>query len=91
MGRKMKRWEAAILMRGVAPASRHLRRLHARMCAEAFDRDDGVFRAVAAANDAVHSLWVTLHYRSCRNAFAEWDPELDGVPPGRPLLLTFLL
>src|SRR5262249_45819791 len=89
MGRKMKRWEAAIVIRGVVPAKRYLDRLHARRCAEAFDRDDEIFKAVIAANDAVHSLWVKLHYRSCRNAFSDWDPELDGTPPGRPLLLTF--
>jgi hypothetical protein len=86
----MKRWEAAIVMRGVAPANRYLRRLHARMCAEAFDREDEIFRAVAAANDAVHSLWVRLHYRSCGSAWGTADPDLDGAPPGRPVLLTFL-
>jgi hypothetical protein len=60
------------------------------MCAETFDRDDEVFKAVVAANDAVHSLWVRPHCRSCRNAFSDWDPDFDGVPPRRPLLLTFL-
>lgn len=73
-------------MRGVAAASRYLRRLHARMCAQAFDRDDEVFKAAVAANDAVHSLWVKLHYRSCRNSFSSRDDALDGEPPRRFLL-----
>ncbi len=81
MGRKVKRWEAAILRDAVAPACRYLRRLHERMCAQAFDREDEVFRAVVAANDALHRLSLTLHYRSCHRIWSEGDPDLNGRPP----------
>jgi hypothetical protein len=89
MGRRMKRWEAEIVRRGIGPGRCYLTRLHERMCAEAFDRDDEVFRAVVEAEVAMHRLWVTLHYRSCRKANGIEDPELDGRCV--PLLLTFLL
>jgi hypothetical protein len=90
MGRKMKRWEAEIVRRGIEPGRLYLYRLYKRMCAEAFDRDDEVFRAVDAAHNALDSLWVRLHYRSCREVNGIEDPELDAAPPGRPLFLTFL-
>jgi len=90
MGRKMKRWEAEIVKRGIGPGRRYVTRLHERMCAEAFDRDDEVYRAVMEAEAALHRLWVTLHYRSCGSAWGAADPDLDGAPPGRPVLLTFL-
>jgi hypothetical protein len=37
-----------------------LRRLHQRTRAQAFDRDDEVFKAVVAANDVMRSLWLTI-------------------------------
>jgi hypothetical protein len=91
MGRRMKRWEAEIVKRSIGPGRLYVTRLHERMCAGGFDRDDEVYRAVIEAEAALHRLWVTLRFRSCRNAFAEWNPGFDGAPLGRPLLLTFLL
>ncbi len=84
----MKRWEAEIVRRGIGPGRRYVTRLHERMCAEAFDRNDEVFLAVMEAEAEMHRLWVTLHYRSCRGANSTEDPEFDGR--GVPLFLTFL-
>ncbi len=47
-------------MSGVAPGSRYLRRLHERVCAQAFDRNDEVFKAVDVAEGAMHSFWLTI-------------------------------
>lgn len=88
MGRRVKRGEAEIIKRGIEPGSRYLRRVLDRMYAKAFDQEDEIFIAVKAADDALHSLWVKLHYQSFRGPNGIIDPDLDMLP--RSLLLTFL-
>jgi len=88
MGRKVRRWEAEIIKRGIEPGRRYLRRLLERMYVRGFDRDDEIFQAARAALDAIDRLWVMLHYRSCGGPNGIIDPELDGEP--RPVLLAIL-
>lgn len=61
---EIKRWQAKTLCAGLRPGLRYLHRLKER-AAKAFRPDDPLVQLSEKAFDAVHRLWVALHYRSC--------------------------
>ena len=60
--------QAATLLKVVGPAKGFLHRLRERMVKTHFPPDDRLFHSVCKAHDAMHDLWVRLHYLSCDGA-----------------------
>lgn len=46
----------------------HLHRLRERIDQRGFPRDDELRQRVEQAHEAVHRLWVKLHYMSCKGS-----------------------
>lgn len=65
-GRELTRGEADRLAASVREVYGYLRRLHDRMTAAGIDV--GMCSRVVGVANAVHGLWVHLHYASCRKA-----------------------
>jgi hypothetical protein len=64
----IKRWQAAKLNRTIHPAVGYLYRLRAQMQKVGFLPNDPLFKRVCATYDAMHGLFVELHYLSCDGA-----------------------
>ena len=58
------REQAEAISQKIRPMLGYLNRLKKRMNA-VFVRDDPLFAEVIDAADAMHTLWVHLHYRAC--------------------------
>jgi hypothetical protein len=58
------REEASILAEAVRKRGRYLFLLRERM-EETDRRADPLYKAVCTAHEAMHTLWVHLHYRGC--------------------------
>jgi hypothetical protein len=66
--------EAGVLVEGVREWGRYFVLLRERM-ENTGRKDDPLYPAVAAAHEALRSLWVRLHYRACG---VDRPPESDG-------------
>ena len=60
--------QAKKLLKVVAPAKAYLHRLRERMEKVGFPPDDKLYLKVCKAQDALHDLWVSLHYLSVDGA-----------------------
>ena len=58
-------WQAERLRDAVTPMHGYLNKLRRRMEKVGFPHADPLFQFVVAAENAVHSLWVNLHYLTC--------------------------
>jgi hypothetical protein len=66
--------QARKLTEAVRPTGGYLRRLADRMTQTNLRlRDPRLYRLVAAANEALHALWVELHYQSCGHGVGRSD------------------
>jgi hypothetical protein len=70
--------EARQLVEAVRRRARYMVLLRERM-EKAGRTDDPLYPAVVAAHEAMHSLWVHLHYRACG---VDRPPEPDGSDGG---------
>jgi hypothetical protein len=59
--------QAAVVAEQVRRSLRYLTTLRERMERQHFPPHDELLRLVIRAEDAIHRLWVDLHYRSCRD------------------------
>jgi hypothetical protein len=57
--------QCRITRKRVMEMKRYLRRVNERMQRRRFPHDDQLWKRVSNAENALHSLWVDLHYRSC--------------------------
>jgi len=64
VGMNLQCWQIKRIHQTIGPALGYLFRLRRRM-EQTFDRRDPLFLLVCQAYDALHSLSVDLHYRSC--------------------------
>jgi hypothetical protein len=62
------RWQAAKLREAVRPTVGYLYRLRERMTRVGFLPSDPLFKRVDRAYDAMHALFVELHYLACAEA-----------------------
>jgi hypothetical protein len=69
--RPLSREEAKALGQSLGPRMFCLNRLCDRMNHMGIDPEDEVFMAARQAENAMHSLGVLAHYRSCENGVAE--------------------
>jgi hypothetical protein len=60
-------WQAKALHAALRPALGFLHRLRERMEKRGFPLNDKLLRLTATAYDALHSLFVELHYMSCKS------------------------
>ena len=51
----------------VPPTSQYLRRVLERMADTGFPLDDTIRQATDRAQDALHGLWIHLHYLKCKD------------------------
>ena len=58
--------QTAEMRDAIAATTYYLRRVRERIDKLAFPKDDQLRLKVEAAHDAMHSLWVELHYLSCK-------------------------
>ena len=66
--------EAGVLVEVVRERARYFVLLPERM-EKTGRKDDPLYPAVVTAHEALHSLWVRLHYRACG---VDRPPESDG-------------
>ena len=59
------REQAKILLEALRPSLRYLNRLEARLIAVGFLSNALLLQKVVKSRDAMHDLWITLHYISC--------------------------
>jgi hypothetical protein len=67
MSDRIEPWQAEIMSRELFRGANYLVRLRDRMVKAGLDPEDEVFRAVIEAHDAMQTLRVRLHYRSCKS------------------------
>src|SRR5829696_7336051 len=78
--------EAGVLVEAVRERARYFVLLRERM-EETRRKDDALYPAVVAAHEALHSLWVRLHYRACgvdRPAPSAVESPLLDLPGAGP-------
>jgi hypothetical protein len=61
------RKQAEIVRDQLAPSLRYLSKLQDRLAKVGFPPDDELYQLAKKAHDAVHSLRVEMHYRSCKS------------------------
>lgn len=68
------------------PKMLYMRRLKERLDAVRFERDTPFYRAVDAAERALHSAYLELHAHACRTGIARPDlsSEDSDTPTDRP-------
>ena len=63
----------------VGPSLGYLSRLRERMEKTHFPPNDELYLLVKSAQDAVHALWVNLHYRSCEGQVGRRKKHNDSA------------
>ena len=86
--KRIEPWQAAIILQSLFPGANYLVRLRDRMVRAGFDPTDDVYRAVLDAHNAMMSLRVHLHYRSCISGVG--SPAVIQTPR-RHVLLAMIL
>ena len=77
----IERWQAARLRDAVRPTLGYLYRLRERMTRVGFLPSDPLFQRVDRAYNAMHALFVELHYLSCEGGgrrLKRFPPFEDG-------------
>jgi hypothetical protein len=62
---KLKPWQAKLMYTTLQPALGYLCRLRERMERRGFPANDKLFKLTVAAYNAIHSLYIELHYMAC--------------------------
>lgn len=63
--RGLKPWQAKRIAAALGPALGYLHRLQRRMEQRGFPPQDPLYQLVGRAYEAMHHLYIELHYRSC--------------------------
>jgi hypothetical protein len=61
----------------IGPTGGYLYRLRERIDKQGFPKDDPLRLRVEAAHNAMHSLWVELHYMSCASGCGRPDRKRE--------------
>jgi hypothetical protein len=79
---KLTRDQARALCDALQPMGGYLCRLVERMDRTNLSlRDPKLYQLVRAAEDAMHHLWVELHYQSCGHGVGRPPAPVTGRPP----------
>jgi hypothetical protein len=55
------------IQRVIAPTSRYLLSIRERMSETGFPDTDKIRQSIERAHDALHGLWIDLHYLKCKD------------------------
>jgi hypothetical protein len=71
----LKNWQIEILQKSIHPMLGYLHRLLDRMQTVGFVEDDRLYQRASKAYDAMHSLFIELHYLACSGVGRPPRPE----------------
>ena len=72
--RRLRPWQAKRIAAALRPALNYLHRLQRRMEVRGFPPQDLLYQLVAQAYDAMHHLYIELHYRGCDRGVGRASP-----------------